>query len=150
MNGLSALRQGAFVRSLATLLLCSLVVGCSEAEARAFPAKDLPVDPAAEPATERAIGFTWSYLGTASAAVLNMGTTLDSPVGPVRTWCLVVHLPGTEEPLTTVPGLMPIHESWPIFFRGTNFLVELRPAEGKAWGELSDASELTVVVDGLF
>ncbi len=103
------------------------------------------------PRSVRCAPFWWFQQGDLSVAAANFGPVYQNPEGRlVRRWTLVVHLPGTGESLTLVPGIIDAHTTTPIFAKGESFHVELAPADGFTWGELAFADDLTCEVAGLY
>ncbi|MCP3916794.1 MAG: hypothetical protein GY711_14655 [bacterium] len=99
---------------------------------------------------DRLAGLWWTFMGEQSAAVLHVGPLMESVHGNLRSWNLVVHLPGTPEPLSCVPGIAHAEDAAPILMRGELFEVELRPLEGLTWGEVYSDAQLVGVTNGLF
>ena len=95
-------------------------------------------------------GFWWTYLGEQSSAVANFGPSFETPLGLFRQWCLVIHLPGTPEPLSCIQGLVDYEQDDPIAVRGENFALELRPRELHRWGDVRSTEQLAPSVEGLY
>ena len=95
-------------------------------------------------------GFWWLYSGEQSAAIANFGPSFETSLGLFRQWSLVIHLPGTLEPLSCTQGLIGFDEDGPIAARGGLFHVELRPGEHHRWGDVRSSEELVAVVEGLY
>lgn len=60
-----------------------------------------------------------------------------------------MHLPGSDEPLSCVPGLAAVEDASPIGVAGEFFSVELRPRDMQAWGDVEHESQLEIQVHGL-
>ncbi len=92
----------------------------------------------------------WTAMGPTSSAVANLGPLLRSENGKwFRRWTLVVHLPGTDEPLTCVQGIVGDDQSEPVWVEGGSFRVELRPRKGLGWCDVMYKEELESEVKGL-
>jgi hypothetical protein len=95
-------------------------------------------------------GFWWTHMGEQSAAVACFGPSFQTADGLFRQWSLVIHLPGSTEPLSCLQGLVAFDEEAPIAARGESFSLELRPSEHRLWGDVRSDEELAVTVDGLY
>ena len=62
----------------------------------------------------------------------------------------MVHLPGTHEMLSMVPGLVACDDVLPIALEGDLFSLGLMPAAGETWGTVDDAADLVEQVRGFF
>jgi hypothetical protein len=91
----------------------------------------------------------WTYAGPAGAAVANLGPILSSKDSAVRRYSLIVHFPGTSEPLTCIQGLVPVSDRNPIGIQGGAFLVELLPKDGLAWGDVMSPQLIDASVSGI-
>lgn len=117
------------------------LVSCSETAAATAYAK--PVESTHD-------GFWWSHMGQQSVAVVNFGPTFELPDGLYRQWSLVIHLPGTPEPVTCIHGLLGFEEARPISARGEYFAIEIRPLENHLWGDVRSDDQLAVSIEGLY
>jgi hypothetical protein len=99
---------------------------------------------------ERHDGFWWMHVGEQSAAVASFGPTFETTEGRFRQWSLVIHLPGSTEPLSCTQGLVALAGSDPILSAGETFRVELRPCEGCAWGDVNGEEQLAEQTHGLY
>lgn len=95
-------------------------------------------------------GFWWMQTGEQSAAVASFGPTIETPEGRFRQWSLIIHLPGSTEPLSCTQGLVPLAESHPILAQGETFLVELRPCDGCLWADVTGETRLAANTQGLY
>ncbi len=92
----------------------------------------------------------WYHLGTEATAVANFGPLLEVvDRGVVRRWTLMVHLPGTAEPLSCVQGLLDVADSSPINAKGNLFEIELNPLPGMGWGDVLGPEDIDALVIGL-
>lgn len=124
------------------LALCALwAPACNEAAGASARAR--PIEPEHD-------GFWWTNLGQQSSAVACFGPSFELADGLYRQWSLVIHLPGTPEPLTCLQGLVAFDDDSPIAARGEYFALELRPREHHLWGDVRSKDELAVAVEGLY
>jgi len=128
-------------RTFLALACAPLVLACSESAA---------ADERVAPVEEEHDGFWWTYLGEQSVAVVNFGPSFETSDGLFRQWSLVIHLPGTPEPLSCTQGLIGFEEDGSIAVRGGLFSLELRPREHHRWGDVRSSEELVAVVEGLY
>src|SRR5262245_4813270 len=88
--------------SVVVALFSALVApACSDTAAAG--ARATPIEPEHD-------GFWWTRIGEQSAAIANFGPSFETADGLYRQWSLVIHLPGTPEPLTCVQGLVDFDE----------------------------------------
>jgi hypothetical protein len=104
----------------------------------------------AKPVEQNHDGFWWTHLGSQSVAVANFGPTIELADGLYRQWSLIIHLPGTPEPVTCLQGLVPLVGDNPIAARGEYFAIELRPREHHLWGDVREDDQLAVTAEGLY
>ena len=141
------------MRPLHALALAGLAlgVGLGGGTLRSARPGGAPVPPAGRAAAAGASleSVWWASLESQSTAVFNLGPVLSTPDGDQRRWTLVVHLPGTPELLTLVPGLVACDDVRPVAASGELFSVELMPAAGHTWGTVQDETHLVTEVHGL-
>lgn len=109
-----------------------------------------PADPSPRLVHDHHDGFWWSELGGQSAAVVSFGPTFELPSGRFRQWSFIVFLPGGEEPLSCVQGLVDLESVTPIVAKGESFAVELAPCAGCTWGNVENDTQLVARVDGIY
>ena len=94
--------------------------------------------------------FWATWLGEQSTAVASFGPTFETPEGLFRQWSLVIHLPGTPEPLSCLQGLAPLETNAPIHADGDHFEVSLQPLGSALWGDVRSDQDLKFEVEGLY
>jgi len=123
------------------LVLALPAIACDEVAGASVQAK---------PIESQHDGFWWNHLGEQSLAIANFGPSFELPDGLYRQWSLVIHLPGTPEPLTCLQGLVSFQADHPIGARGEFFQLELRPRENHRWGDVRSADQILATVEGLY
>ncbi|MEM7311217.1 MAG: hypothetical protein AAF682_31405 [Planctomycetota bacterium] len=102
------------------------------------------------PAPAEAPGVWWARIGAGAGVAANFGPLLATPDGVVRPFTLVVHLPGSDEPLSCVAESVLAAASDPVVVEGARYSLALAPRPGLTWAEVRTDEDLVSESSGLF